>query len=129
MQINRSCSSIRTFEAARQQLLRTLSHHMVNLAERINLMRTHEVKQRLLDSASNQWRKTAQFEWKVTITYDPPMLVCQGERYYLSSISRVPSFHSAAISQHPAVPLQAGGLGHQVLRIRRTKSPQSDIVI
>lgn len=58
------------FDGAREQLLRILSHHMIHIAERANLMEGQRAKQRLLENAYHQWSSKAVFEWKIASADD-----------------------------------------------------------
>lgn len=57
------------FGEARYELLRILAHHMIFIAERIDLVDCDLTKQRLTASCHSLWDKTGNFDWNYTVDW------------------------------------------------------------
>ncbi|KAL8823162.1 MAG: hypothetical protein Q9191_006119 [Dirinaria sp. TL-2023a] len=57
------------FEEARYELLRIMAHHMIFIAERIDLVDCDATKNRLTASCHNLWDKTGGFDWNYTVDW------------------------------------------------------------
>ena len=76
--------STRAFVAAQQQLIRILTHYMIEIADRVHLLDAQSSKNAILEDASEQWKQMAAFGWRDTDQqegqrYAPPASADQHE--------------------------------------------------
>ena len=55
------------FTQAREQLIKILSHHMVQVADKTSLLTGTYSRSFLIDIAQTQWKKEARFQWQATV--------------------------------------------------------------
>ena len=67
------------FGEAQKELLRTLTHHMILMAERAHVMSNQKANSRILENADCIWRGKAIFEWE-TVSFDTAS--CHGENLH-----------------------------------------------
>ena len=75
--IDTSGLSTREFIAAQQQLIRILTHYMIEIADRVHLLDTQASRNAIIEDACDQWKRMAAFEWRETYEqenqiYAPP---------------------------------------------------------
>ena len=61
-----SCNSglsAKVFSEAQKHLLSILAHHMVYIAERINLLEPNVSRKRIIEGSACRWNRTATFQW------------------------------------------------------------------
>ncbi len=66
--LTESCTanvSAQAFSEAQEHLLRILAHHMVYIAERINLLEPNVSRKRIIEGSACQWNRRATFRWNV----------------------------------------------------------------
>ncbi len=56
---------------AQQQLLRILTHHMIVIAERINLLSADVTEDSLIEDAHRHWDRLTAHEWKAVVVRFP----------------------------------------------------------
>lgn len=65
--LNESCTSgpsVQVFSEAQEHLLRILAHHMVYIAERIELLERSISRKRIIEGSACRWNRKATFQWK-----------------------------------------------------------------
>lgn len=56
---------MRAFIDAQQQLIGTLSHHLIHVAEQLHLLADNVARERLIEGARSRWDRKATFEWTI----------------------------------------------------------------
>ena len=69
--------STRAFGAAQYQLIRILTHYMIEIADRLHLLDAQSSKNAIIEDAYDQWKQMAAFGWRETYEqenqrYAPP---------------------------------------------------------
>ena len=63
---------IANFDETRHELIRILTHYMVFLGERLDLLKDNESKERILRTCQNLWHKIGSFKWDDSL-FGPPL--------------------------------------------------------
>lgn len=78
--------SMRAFSDAQRQVIRTLAHYLVQIAERLHLFENDVARERLIEDARSQWHGRAMFEWKIE-TVDSDHAPSFGEQLSFSALN------------------------------------------